>query len=175
MFVAVITLGCPLGPLHDGLGMKTLPIHSFHFRMANPTLYMTSDLLSPGSVSIVGDLGVTIRARKFSVNRRLEICLRDMEGHFFPSCVLFGQSLVLVTVEAERIVCSPSPTDQDPQEDKGDCHSKDSPNFTSHAGTLPGTSKDKKPLPDDFSFSTFSKAHSTADFSSSRSTGFMAW
>jgi hypothetical protein len=155
--------------------MKALSILSIHFRVANPTRHMTSDLLSPSSVSIVGDLGVTIRARKFPVDRCLEICLRDMEGHFFPPCALFGQSLILVTVEAERIVCSPSSTGQDQQEDEGDCHSKGSPNVTSHAGTLTGTRKDKKPHPADFSFSTFSKAHSTADFSSSKSTGFMAW
>jgi hypothetical protein len=114
MFVAVRTIGCPLDPLHDGLGMKALPIFSIHFRMATPTLHMISDLLSSCSVSIISDPSVTIRARKFSVDRCLEICFRDMEGHFFPSCALFGQSLILVTVEAERIVCSPNPTDQDP-------------------------------------------------------------
>jgi hypothetical protein len=174
MFVAVRTIGCPLGPSHVGLGMKALPILSIHFRMANSTLHMIFDLLSPGSVSIIGDLSVTIRARKFPVDRCLEICFRDIEGLFFPSCALFRQGLILVTVEAERIVCSANPTGQDQQEDEEDCHSKGSPNSTSHAETLPGTRVGKKPLPADFSFSTYSKAHSTAEFSSSRFTGFMA-
>jgi hypothetical protein len=58
--VALITLGCPLGLLHDGFGMKALPIISIRFRMAYLTLHTISGLVFPGRVSIISDLSVTI-------------------------------------------------------------------------------------------------------------------
>jgi len=114
--------------------------------------------------------------------RVLKNRLGHEEGKTFTPSILFFQGLVLMATETEGIVAPGgschSPQDQAQRQEDRKTPPEGSPGLASifspfHAGTLPGMRKGKNPS-FKLSLSIFSKAHSTADLISSKSTGFMA-
>jgi hypothetical protein len=61
--VTVITVGCPLHPLHDHLGMEALQVFFLRLLVASGTVHpLVRRLLPALCMSVILDTGVAIRA-----------------------------------------------------------------------------------------------------------------
>src|SRR4030043_4655 len=87
--VTIITISCPLHPLHDHLRMKTLLVFLACLLVASGTVHLlVRSLLPPLGMFVIFNMGVAIPTGEFSVDRFFKFLLRHKERNTFTLIIL---------------------------------------------------------------------------------------